>query len=183
MWSCSALARTAAPGQMAPAVAVETRHDSGLLGSRTAQGEANVAGLPSPAVYVHGAGQQLEPGYLKRVLDSILLGRSDDPGTELAYFADILHVPRQPPAWIESQATAAAEAVAGPEATTRVFTANLATVSARAVVRVPRKSWRGGESAKGERNGNPAGVLHRFSRVCKNANTKAAADPFRNLLT
>jgi len=94
-----------------------------------------VADLRSPAVYVHGAGQQFEAGYLKRVLDSILLGRSDDPNTELAYYADILHVPRVPPAWIEAQATAAAEAVARPEPTTRVFTANVAAVSARTVVR------------------------------------------------
>lgn len=94
-----------------------------------------MADLVSPAVYVHGAGQQFEAGFLKRVLDSILLGRSNDPRTELAYFADILHVPRQPPAWIEAQATAAAEAVARPDPTTRVFTANVAPVSARAVVR------------------------------------------------
>jgi hypothetical protein len=95
-----------------------------------------VANLSVPAVYVHGAGEQFEAEYLKRVLDSILLGHADDQGTELAYYANILHdPPRKPPAWVESQGVAATEAVAGPEPTTRVFTADLSTVNARTVVR------------------------------------------------
>lgn len=96
-----------------------------------------MANLTVPAVYVHGAGEQFEATYLKRVLDSMLLGHPLDPGTELAYFADILHdPPRKPPAWVESQAVAATEAVAGPEPTTRVFKADLAAGNARTVIRV-----------------------------------------------
>jgi hypothetical protein len=99
-------------------------------------GEALVANVNLPTIYVHGAGEQYEPAYLKRVLDSVLLGHLDSE-THLAYFADILHdPPREPPAWIEAQATvAAAEAVGAVAPTTRVFTADLAATSARTTIR------------------------------------------------
>jgi hypothetical protein len=92
--------------------------------------------LTVPVIYVHGAGEQFEQGFMKRVLDSVLLGHASDPDTELAYFADILHDPRKPPAWIESLSAAATEAVAGPEPATRVFSADLAVGPLRTALRV-----------------------------------------------
>lgn len=75
--------------------------------------------LPDPAMpilYVHGAGQQFEAEFLKRTLDSILIGRLGAIETRLAYFADVRHTPKPPPPQFEMvvRRPESARAAAGP---------------------------------------------------------------------
>lgn len=73
--------------------------------------------LPNPAMpilYVHGAGQQFEAEFLKRVLDSILVGKLNAIDTRLAYFADVRYEPRPAPSQYERVAAHAESASAGP---------------------------------------------------------------------